>query len=171
MKTHARSLDERFSFIWSPFIVSVFVQQGRTKAVTSHLFTPLFMFIHLPRLYSASHLRIVYWSQMTYLFLHLIIVHHYAFVIVSLIWLAYFLSHDYFSYINSLGFLFIFGFSLHDEGPTLETLDFTIRIGSTPTFLYFDLYPNTAYAIDYVYFTAIRVLRILRTVMEWPGTG
>ena len=26
------------------------------------------------------------------------------------------------------------------EGPKLETLDFTIRIGSTPTFLYFDLY-------------------------------
>ena len=24
---------------------------------------------------------------------------------------------------------------LSDEGPTLETLDFTIRIGSTPTFL------------------------------------
>ena len=28
----------------------------------------------------------------------------------------------------------------HDEGPTLETLDFTIHIGSTPTFLYFDLW-------------------------------
>ena len=27
---------------------------------------------------------------------------------------------------------------LSDEGPTLETLDFTIRIDSTPTFLYFD---------------------------------
>ena len=27
-----------------------------------------------------------------------------------------------------------------DEGPTLKTLDYTIRIGSTPTFLYFDLY-------------------------------
>ena len=25
-----------------------------------------------------------------------------------------------------------------NEGPTLVTLDFTIRIGSTPTFLYFD---------------------------------
>ena len=31
------------------------------------------------------------------------------------------------------------------EGPTLETLDFTIRIGSTPTFLYFDLYIYSAY--------------------------
>ena len=32
---------------------------------------------------------------------------------------------------------------LSDEGPMLETLDFTIRIGSTPTFLifqYFNLY-------------------------------
>ena len=26
-----------------------------------------------------------------------------------------------------------------DEGPMLETLDYTIGIGSTPTFLYFDL--------------------------------
>ena len=43
--------------------------------------------------------------------------------------LAYFLSHYYL---------------LSDEGPTLETLDFTIHNGSTPTFLYFDLYFNTA---------------------------
>ena len=28
------------------------------------------------------------------------------------------------------------GLFLSDEGPTLETLDYTIRIGSTPTFLY-----------------------------------
>ena len=27
---------------------------------------------------------------------------------------------------------------LSDEGPMLETFDYTIRIGSTPTFLYFD---------------------------------
>ena len=33
----------------------------------------------------------------------------------------------------------IIGF-LSDEGPMFETLDHTIRIGSTPTFLYFDLY-------------------------------
>ena len=39
---------------------------------------------------------------------------------------------------------------LSDEGPTLETLDFTIRIGSTPTFLYFDLYLYSAYATHYV---------------------
>ena len=31
---------------------------------------------------------------------------------------------------------------LSDEGPMLETLDYTIRIGSTPTFLYFDWCEN-----------------------------
>ena len=35
---------------------------------------------------------------------------------------------------------------LSDEGPMLETLDYTIRIGSIPTFLYFDLYLYSAYA-------------------------
>ena len=40
---------------------------------------------------------------------------------------------------------------LSDEGPMLETLDHTIRIGSTPTFLYFDLYLHSAYAAHYVY--------------------
>ena len=39
-----------------------------------------------------------------------------------------------------------------DEGPMLETLDYTIRIGSTPTFLYFDLYVYSAYAAHFVYF-------------------
>ena len=31
----------------------------------------------------------------------------------------------------------------------LETLDYTIRIGSTPTFLYFDLYLYSAHAAHY----------------------
>ena len=44
---------------------------------------------------------------------------------------------------------------LSDEGPTLETLDFTFYIGSTPTFLYFDLYFNTAHAAHYVYLKII----------------
>ena len=49
---HPHGLNERFSFIWSHlFIVFIFVQQGWTKALTSHLFTPLFMFIHLPLIY------------------------------------------------------------------------------------------------------------------------
>ena len=33
----------------------------------------------------------------------------------------------------------------------LETLDYTIRIGSIPTFLYFDLYLYSAYAAHFVY--------------------
>ena len=32
----------------------------------------------------------------------------------------------------------------------LETLDYTIRIGSTPTFLYFDLYLYSAYEAHYI---------------------
>ena len=41
---------------------------------------------------------------------------------------------------------------LSDEGPMLETLYYTntIRIGSTPTFLYFDLYLYSTYAAHYV---------------------
>ena len=39
---------------------------------------------------------------------------------------------------------------LSDEEPTLETLDFIIRIGSAPSFLYFDLYLYTAYAAHHV---------------------
>ena len=37
---------------------------------------------------------------------------------------------------------------LSDKESTLETLD----IGSTSTFLYFDLFLKTAYATHYVYF-------------------
>ena len=37
-----------------------------------------------------------------------------------------------------------------DEGSTLEALDFAFNIGSTPTFLYFDFYLNTAYAGHYI---------------------
>ena len=35
----------------------------------------------------------------------------------------------------------------------LETLDYTIRIGSTPTFLYFNSYLYSAYTTLYVYYT------------------
>ena len=50
------------------------------------------------------------------------------------------------------------GFFLSDEGPMLETLDYTIRIGSTPTFLYFDLYLYSAYAAHFVYYTELRLI-------------
>ena len=48
----------------------------------------------------------------------------------------------------SIYFLF-----LSDEGSMLEMLDYTIRIGSTPTILYFDMYLYSAYAAHFVYFT------------------
>ena len=45
------------------------------------------------------------------------------------------------------------------QGPAmLETLDFTIRIDSTPTFFYFNLYLNTAYAAHCVYLSFFPVL-------------
>ena len=67
-------------------------------------------------------------------------------------WLIF--CHMIISLINSLGFLFIYFMFLSDEGPTLKTLDFTFHIGSTPTFLYFDLYLYSAYAAHHVYFTS-----------------
>ena len=44
----------------------------------------------------------------------------------------------------------------------LETLDYTIRIGSTPTFLYFDLYLHSAYAAHYVYLS-LKGLAVFKT--------
>ena len=52
---------------------------------------------------------------------------------------------------------------LSDEGPTLEMLDFTIRIGSPPTFLYFYLYLNTAYAAHYVYLNNVFIKEHIQT--------
>ena len=49
-----------------------------------------------------------------------------------------------------------------DEGPMLETLDYTIRIGSTPTFLYFDLYLYSAYAAHYVYLTKDKLTKDIK---------
>ena len=51
-------------------------------------------------------------------------------------------------------FLYTYNF-VSDEGPMLETLDYSICIGSTLSFLYFDLYLYSAYAlricITYIY--------------------
>ena len=62
-------------------------------------------------------------------------------------------------FIASIG-MFLF---LSDEGPTLETLlDYTIRIGSTATFLYFDLYLYSAYsAHSFVTFIHLPILSVL----------
>ena len=47
----------------------------------------------------------------------------------------------------------------------LETLDYTIRIGSTPTLLYFDLYLYSAYAAHFVYY----IFYSLRSCAERTG--
>ena len=46
---------------------------------------------------------------------------------------------------------------LSDEGPMLEMLDYTIRIGSTTTILYFNFYLHSAYAAQYVYYLVNRL--------------
>ena len=54
----------------------------------------------------------------------------------------------------------------------LETLDYTIRIGSTPTILYFDLYLYSAYAAHYVYITKGAVLattKELEIILQFIG--
>ena len=59
---------------------------------------------------------------------------------------------------------------LSDEGPMLETLNYTIRIGSTPIFLYFefDLYLYSAYAAHYVYLTIDSCLICCcRSILNW----
>ena len=54
------------------------------------------------------------------------------------------LSVTWLSLLNINSFvLFIWFLFLSDEGPMFETLDYTIRIGSTPTFLYLDIYHET----------------------------
>ena len=42
----------------------------------------------------------------------------------------------------------------------LKTLDYTIRIGSTPTILYLDLYLYSAYAAHYVYLNYNRYIAL-----------
>ena len=56
---------------------------------------------------------------------------------------------------------------LSDEGPTFKTLDFTFYIGSTPTFLYFDLYLYSAYAAHYVYkYNRLKIFKQLPAVFS-----
>ena len=120
------------TFQWNPTLWTYY----RTLNVTCHLFTPLFMFIHLSLVHFAppprSHINFKNSKWLTY---YLLAYYYYACVIVSLTWLANFLSHDYLSY--KLTRFFIYFLLLSDEGPTLETLDYIIRIDSTPIFLYF----------------------------------
>ena len=121
--------------LFDPFTVSVFVQHVRTKAVTSHLFTPLFMFIHLPLIHFAPPPRLLIdFKNSTWL-------KHNNASYYALLGICYCFSHliGLFSVTWSFTLFLVYFLFLSDEGPTLETLDFTIHIGSTPTFLYFNL--------------------------------
>ena len=82
---------------------------------------------------------------MTYLFLH------------PIMHLLLFLSPDWLTFCHmTISLIYIHSF-LSDEGPMLETLDYTFRIGSTPTFLYF----------DFVSLLCLRsTLRLLRVRLE-----
>ena len=51
----------------------------------------------------------------------------------------------------------------------LKTLDYTIRIGSTQTFLFFDFYLYFAYAALYVCVSS-NVARILEWSLEWSAS-
>ena len=144
-------------------IVTVSVHHMLTNGITSQLYSPLFIFIHLPLIHFAPALFIDSFKKIatTYIFVHHIIMHHYAYVILSLTRLAYILSYDYLSYTNSLGLLLLFYYFLFfsDQGSKSETLDFTNRIGSTRTFFFFFyLYLYSAYAAHYVYCVLIPVM-------------
>ena len=111
--------------LFQPFIISVFVQHERTKVVTSHLFTPLFMFIHLSCL--TSRLRLFYWSTLnskwlTYFCILLCICHCFSHLngLFSVTWLSLLYKFTRF---------FIYFLLLSDvQGPTVETLNFTVFI-------------------------------------------
>ena len=52
----------------------------------------------------------------------------------------------------------------------LETLDYAIRIGSTPTFLYIDLYLHSAYAAHYVYIIELCLVFYLAALKKYLST-
>ena len=82
--------------------VSVFVPQGRTKVLTSHLFTPLFMFIHLPLIYFAPPPRLLVDFKnskwLTYFCILLCICYCFSHLIglLSVTWLSLIYIHSFF---------------------------------------------------------------------------
>ena len=105
-----------------PFIVSIFLQHVRTKVVTSHLFTLLFMFIHLPLIHFAPPPRLLIDLKnskwLTYFFILLCICYCFSHLIglFSIIWL--FLLYKFTRF-----FKFIFCFSLAKSSLVLRLCD------------------------------------------------
>ena len=58
---------------------------------------------------------------------------------------------------------------LSDKGPMLETLDYTIRIGSTPTFLYFDLFIYRYIIRYFLHQFTLHKLSSLITIVNIPN--
>ena len=130
------------------------------------------MFIHLPLIYFAPPPRLLIDFKnskwLTYFCILLCICYCFSHLIGlrSVTWLSLFYKFTRF---------FIYFLFLSDEGPMLETLDYTIRIGSIPTFLYFDLYLYSAYAGHFVYvntkarynFVMLGEYRLLRCVRKY----
>ena len=85
------------------------VRQRETISLikTSYLFTPLFMFIHLPLIHFAPPPRLLIDFKnskwLTFFCILLCIIMHLLF---------FFLSHDHFSVLSSLGFFYLFSVSL-----------------------------------------------------------
>ena len=105
---HPHRLNERFSFIWSLHSFCFCPARADKSGDLSPFRSIVYDFMSTLKI--ANDLPIF-----------VSIMHYYAFVIVSLTWLAYFLSHDYLFYIIHSDF-FIYFLFLSDEGPTLETL-------------------------------------------------
>ena len=144
------TINERFSFIWSIHsFCSCLACSGQKRryltfslhslfSSTSHLFAPRRPPLYLSTLKITNYLPI-FTSYYVCIIMHMLL-------FISPDWLAYFRSHDYLSF-KSTQFFIYFQFVVSDEGRTLEMLDYTIRVGSTRIFLYFNLYLLAAYAV------------------------
>ena len=141
-------LNERFYFIWS-FIVFVFVQHVQTKAVISYIFTPLFMSIQLPLIHFACLPRLLIdfksakWLTYFWIWLY-IIVHLLLFLLYKLLFLLYKFTR-----------FFIYFLSLSDEGPALETLDYTVHTYRKYTNLFIFRFVLQILPSDWVSYTVL----------------
>ena len=135
---HPHGLNERFSFIWSLHSFCFCL----ARADKSGDFSPFhsIVYVHPPPTYSLRAYAYVYWSTLkiandlpifaSYALLCICYCFSHPIGLLSVTWLSLFYKFTRF---------FIYSLFLSDERPMLETLNYTIRIGRTPTFLYFDL--------------------------------
>ena len=131
---HPNGFNERFSFIGSLHIPACVDKSGDVSPFHS------IVNVRPPPSYSLRASGPVYWPTLKIANDPPIFAFYYAFVTVSLIWLSYYLSHDYLSYINSHVFFIYFPFpSDENRSNARNVIDFAIRIGRTAISLYFNL--------------------------------